>query len=108
MTTDEDIDTVKAHIVRTVGVCGGKPRIDGHRITVQNVAIWHERMGKSVDEIASEYGLTLGEVYAALSYYYDHREEIEASIHADTAFVEQMKQQHPSRLAEKLAERRSA
>jgi len=39
-------------IVQTPGVCGGKPRIDGHRITVQNVAIWHERLGRSADEIA--------------------------------------------------------
>ncbi|MBI5349849.1 MAG: DUF433 domain-containing protein, partial [Chloroflexi bacterium] len=32
-------------------VCGGKPRVAGHRITVQNVAIWHERMGMSADEM---------------------------------------------------------
>jgi len=32
------------HIEITPGVAGGKPRIAGRRITVQNVAIWHERM----------------------------------------------------------------
>jgi uncharacterized protein (DUF433 family) len=101
-------DTIAQHIVATPGVLGGKPRIAGHRISVQDVAIWHERMGKSVDEIATEYGLTLGEVYAALSYYHDHREEIEASLRAGAAFVEEMKQRHPSKLAEKLAERRGA
>jgi uncharacterized protein (DUF433 family) len=56
------------HIEITPGIAGGKPRIAGHRITVQNIAIWHERMGKSADEIA-EYDLTLGDVYAALAYY---------------------------------------
>jgi uncharacterized protein (DUF433 family) len=101
-------DTLTQHIVATPSVLGGKPHISGHRISVQDVAIWHERMGKSVDEIATEYGLTLGEVYAALSYYHDHREEVEASIRSGAALVEEMKQRHPSRLAEKLAERRGA
>ena len=46
------------HIEITPGVAGGKPRIAGRRITVQNIAIWHERMGKSADEIATEHVLT--------------------------------------------------
>lgn len=96
---------ITQHIVRTPGVAGGKPRINGHRITVQNIVVWHERMGMSADEIATDYSLTLGEVYAALSYYHDHREEIEASMRSDAAFVEEMKQRYPSKLAEKLAER---
>ena len=29
------------HIEITPGVAGGKPRIVGHRITVQNIVIWH-------------------------------------------------------------------
>ena len=33
-----------------------------------NVVIWHERMGLSADEIASNYGLSLADVYAALTY----------------------------------------
>jgi uncharacterized protein (DUF433 family) len=102
------IETIPQHIVATPGVLGGKPRIAGHRISVQDVAIWHERMGKSVDEIATEYDLTLGEVYAALSYFHDHREEIETSIRAGAAFVEEVKQRHPSTLAERLGERRGA
>jgi uncharacterized protein (DUF433 family) len=61
-------------------VAGGKPRITGHRITVQDVVVWHERLGLSADEIASEYGLSLADVYAALAYYYDHREEIDRAI----------------------------
>ena len=30
--------------------------------------------------IASEYGLSLADVYAALAYYYDHREEVDQAI----------------------------
>ena len=33
-------------IAITTEVCGGKPHIAGRRITVQNIAIWHERMGR--------------------------------------------------------------
>lgn len=90
------------HIEITVGVASGKPRIAGHRITVQNVVIWHEWMGLSADEIAAEYGLTLSEVYAALAYYYDHRAEIDDSIRADQAFVEELRRLTPSKLLEKL------
>jgi uncharacterized protein (DUF433 family) len=43
------------HIVATPGVCGGKPRIAGHRIRVQDIALWHERVGYSVAEIVAHY-----------------------------------------------------
>jgi uncharacterized protein (DUF433 family) len=51
-TTGHPADRLR--IVSTPGVCGGRPRIDGHRIQVEDVAIWHERMGMSPDEIVSE------------------------------------------------------
>ena len=92
---------IAEHIEQTPGIAGGKPRIKGHRITVQNVAVWHERMGWSVDEIASEYDLSLGAVYAALSYYCDHRAEINAQILDDDAFVEALRAETPSKLAQK-------
>jgi len=90
------------HIEITPDVAGGKPRIAGHRITVQNIVIWHEWMGFSADEIATEYDLALSEVYAALTYYYDHRAEIDASIRADDAFLEELGQMTPSKLPERL------
>ncbi len=90
------------HIEITPGVCGGKPHIAGHRISIQNVVIWHERMGLDPDEIATTYGLTLGDVYAALAYYHDHRDEIDQSIASDETFVNELRRQIPSKLAEKL------
>jgi len=74
------LDTLKSHIEATPGVAGGKPRIAGHRITVQDIVLWHERLGLSADEICAEYDLELADVYAALSYYFDHRSEIDQSI----------------------------
>jgi uncharacterized protein (DUF433 family) len=80
------------HIAIIPGVCGGKPHVIGHRIKVQHIAVWHEKMGLSADEIVSQQpGLTLADVYAALAYYWDHREEIEADIKAGREFAEQLR-----------------
>ena len=78
------------HIAISKDVAGGKPRIAGHRITVQHIVIWHERMGLSADEIASNHGLTLAEVYAALTHYNDHRQEIDKAILADESYVSEL------------------
>jgi uncharacterized protein (DUF433 family) len=94
--------TVSDHIEITPGVVGGKPRITGHRITVQDVVVWHERLGLSADEIATEYGLSLADVYAALAYYYDHREQIDQAIRADEAFITELRKRTPSKLKARL------
>ena len=96
------MDTIASHIEVTPGIAGGKPRIAGHRITVQNIAIWHERLGLSADEIATEYELSLADVYAALAYYHDHREEIDRSIREDEEFIAELRRRTPSILREKL------
>ncbi len=92
------------HIEITDGIAGGKPRIAGHRITVQNIVIWHELLARSADEIAAEYDLTLADVYAALAYYYDHRAEIDKSIKKSELFVETLRQKTPSKVSQKLNE----
>jgi len=94
--------TLDEHIVITPGVKSGRPRIAGHRITVQDIVIWHEWMGRTVDEIASDYNLNIADVYAALAYYHDHREEIDKQIKDDEEFVEALKKEIPSKLAQKL------
>jgi uncharacterized protein (DUF433 family) len=101
------IQVIEKHIEMTPGVVGGKPHIAGRRITVQNIAVWHEHMGQSIDEICDEYDLSLAKVHAALSYYFDHREEIEQQIKEDDAFVAALRQQTSSPLQEKLNAYRS-
>lgn len=93
---------LRQHIELTPGICGGKPRIAGRRITVQNVVAWHERMGKSVDEIATDYDLSLADVHAALAFYFDNRATLDAAIDEDRELVETLKRQTPSKLAQKL------
>lgn len=62
------------------GVCGGEPVIAGTRISV-SLIIEMERTGHSADEMISMYPhITHAQVYDALSYYYDHKEEIDKII----------------------------
>jgi uncharacterized protein (DUF433 family) len=98
------VKTLDRHIEISPHVVGGKPHIAGHRITVQNIVIWHEWMGQSADEIATDYGLSLAEVYASLAYYYDHQAEIDKDIQESEAFVEALRQEIPSKVTRKLNE----
>ncbi len=91
--------TLDSHIEITPDTCGGKPRIAGHRIRVEDVVIWHDRMGHSADEIIARYPqLTLADVYAALAYYHDHREQIDAQMAAGGKLVDEMRRQYPSKI----------
>src|SRR5713226_3714094 len=82
----------RVRIVSSPGICGGRPRIDGHRIQVEDIAIWHERMGMSPDEIVSEYpSITLADVHAALAYYFENRQRIDDDIKAAKQFADEMK-----------------
>ncbi|MEA2641949.1 MAG: hypothetical protein QOF51_3343 [Chloroflexota bacterium] len=95
----------REHIEIVEGAGGPKARILGHRIRVQDVAVWHEKLGMTADEIVNEYPtITLADVYAALAYYWDHREEIEGRIQEDATFAEELSKHAPSILAKKLAQ----
>ncbi len=97
------LPVIKEHIEITPGICGGKPRIAGHRIKVQDIAIWHEKMGMSPDEIVSSYpNINLSDVYAALAYYHDHLEEIRQQIKEDDEYVRELQAQTPSLVQQKL------
>jgi uncharacterized protein (DUF433 family) len=75
----ESIKTQHPHVVRLDGVCGGEPVIDGLRVTVRHVATLHRR-GETILEIAEALGITEAQVFHALSYFSDHRDEILALI----------------------------
>ncbi len=96
------------HIEMTPGVRGGRPRIKGRRITVEDVAIMHLHLGQSVEEIAAKYDLSLSEVHAALTYYYDNREQIDQQIADDEAVFEAFKRDNPSALQARLKALRDA
>ena len=94
--------TLDEHIEHGEDAAGGKAHIRGRRITVQDVAIWHERLGRSADEIAAEHDLTLADVYAALAYYFDHRDDIDRRIADDQALARALRERTPSKIPDKL------
>jgi uncharacterized protein (DUF433 family) len=66
--------TAYPHIVETPGTCGGRPRIDGTRISVQVIAEYYA-LDRSVDSILDALPhLKAAQVHAALTYYYDNQE----------------------------------
>jgi uncharacterized protein (DUF433 family) len=72
--------SVYAHVTQTPGVCGGKACIDDTRIRVNNV-VWLHKEGLAPGQILEHYpDLSHAQVQAALAYYYDHVEEIEAEL----------------------------
>ncbi len=100
-------DVIGEHIEVVDGPSGPKPRIAGHRIRVQDVVIWHEKLGMSPDEIVHENPtIGLADVHAALAYYWDHRAEIEGAIANERAFVMEFRRKYRGPLREKLSRRR--
>ena len=73
-----------AHISKDPSICGGKACLDATRIRVLDI-VELQRAGKKPDEMLQVFAvpLTLAQVHAALAYYYDHRDEIDADAAAD-------------------------
>ena len=96
------------HITHAAGDVARLDRLP--RIRVAQIAADHIGNGWSAEEIVRQYPhLTAAEVHAALGYYYDHREEIDAELAAEVAALDvaDEKTRSPLRLR-LLAARRSA
>ena len=76
------------HIAQKEGFLGGKPYIVGTRISVQQIAVLHVHHEWAIEKIIEEHDLNPAQIHAALSYYYDHRAEIDVSIQADDELTE--------------------
>jgi uncharacterized protein (DUF433 family) len=86
-TTAIDIGTL---VVSTPETCGERPRITGTRISIAQIAVWHQQ-GMSPEAILEEISyLNLAQIYAALSYYHANRKEIEADLAAELAEYERL------------------
>jgi len=89
--------TEYVHIVRTSGIVGGEPRIAGRRIRVRDVVAARDLGGLTPEEIAASVypELTLAEVYSALAYYEDHRDEIERATRRESPLIRRFLKAHP-------------
>lgn len=89
------ITTEHPYIVRMEDVCGGRPVIRGTRTSVR-VIVGYYRLGMSVEETLEGLPhLTAAQVYDALSYYHDHRGEIEKDIQENS--VQSVTERHSLR-----------
>jgi uncharacterized protein (DUF433 family) len=91
-------------IVSTPDTLHGAPRIDGHRIAVADIAVRCVHQGRTPEDVAEAYQISLAKVHAALAYYWDHREEIDAELEADRQAFAELREKYPSELARRLNE----
>ena len=82
-------DTLHPHVSRTEGVCGGEPVIRDTRFTVRAVVTYVLRLGMTVEEVVREWPhLAPAQIYDALSFYYDHQDEIDEEIRKNAAMFD--------------------
>ncbi|MFN8376100.1 MAG: DUF433 domain-containing protein [Anaerolineae bacterium] len=75
-----------------------KYRVVGKGVTVEFLSLFVDDPEWTVERICENYNLTPAEVYAAWSFYYDHKAEIDARVKAaSTTTPEQEQQQHDLR-----------
>ena len=72
-------------------ICNGSPVVAGTRVRIVDIAVEYEYLNCSPDEIINAHPhLKLEQVHDALSYYYEHRVEMDNKIKEDKQFVERL------------------
>jgi uncharacterized protein (DUF433 family) len=78
------LETVYPHITKNPSICSGRACVAGTRVRVMDIVSLHNA-GIGPEEIVREFPSldSAVEVYAALVYYADHKDEIEADFAED-------------------------
>jgi len=97
--------TVYPHITKDPAICSGRACVEGTRVRVMDILVLHEE-GLTAEQIVEELPSLSGpiDVYAALVYWNDHKDEIET----DFAEDERLAAEAEARQADYLKRRRSA
>lgn len=81
--TTETLSSHHPYVVHTEGVCGGRARIRGTRISVRTIARFLHQ-GESFEEIAATFPhVEPAALQDAIGYYLDRRSEVDAEIEAN-------------------------
>jgi len=73
------------HIIKDSDICGGSPVIKGTRFPVRSVAYYILQLGLTPEELIEKFSsLSMAQVYDALAYYYDNKEEVDRDIAENT------------------------
>lgn len=80
-------------LVSTPDVCGGRLRIEGTRITLNQLVTLYKQ-GLSAEDIADQYPhISLAQVYSALAYYHTNRTVVEADLVAEKTEAERLEKE---------------
>lgn len=78
-------------IVSDPKIRGGRPVIKGTGLRVEDVMFTHTTGDcLSPEQIAEHYGVTIGQVHAALAYYHLHKDEIDEQIRRDAKEIDKL------------------
>lgn len=80
------------NLVRTPDICGGRLRIDGTRMTVNQIVVLHQQ-GLSAQQIVEQYPQrSLSEIYTVLAWYHANKDEFDMELAAEAATEERARQ----------------
>ncbi|CCQ35816.1 DUF433 domain protein [Natronomonas moolapensis 8.8.11] len=80
-------------VVTTEGVLGGKPRLDGRRVSVLQVAELVLECNDDPADVADQLDLSLAEIHEALAYYYNNVDEMETYRHQREELLETLRKE---------------
>src|SRR6185295_4463457 len=83
------------HVATDSRIMGGRPCIAGTRVRVMDI-VGAYKSGLTDEQLREHFStrpLTLSEIHAALAYYYDHQEEIDAAFGEDESLGRAAEQQ---------------
>lgn len=81
-------------IAKNPAIRGGRPCVAGTGLRVTDLVIAHLFHKRSPEEIASDYELSLPQVYASLAYYYQHKDELDEDIRHQILIARTAKEQN--------------
>ncbi len=80
-------------LVRTPGICGGRLRIDGTRMTVNQI-VTLSKQGLTAPQIIEHYPQrTLSEIYTVLAWYHAHQPEFDQELIQEAIVEERVAQE---------------
>ncbi len=80
-------------ITKNPKVRGGRPCIAGTGLRVTDLVIAHLFHKRTAEEVATDYGISLAQVYASLAYYYQNKTELDEDIREQILNARKAKEQ---------------
>ena len=103
MSIDSTQEIKHPYITIVPEVTGRSPVIVGTRTKVIDIAIRYEFGGMTPDQLIEQFPhLTLAQIHDALSYYYEHKSDLDGACREEQTLINELRKHYPSRLRAKL------